>query len=49
MVAADGDAAGRDAAEALAARARAAGWDVAIRAAPEGRDWNDVARERATA
>ena len=49
VVAADGDAAGWDAAEALAARAREAGWDVTIAAAPEGRDWNDVARERATA
>ena len=49
VVAADGDPGGRRAAEALAARARDAGWDVAIRAAPEGRDWNDVARERATA
>ena len=45
VVAADGDAAGRQAAEALAERARAAGWDVALAPAPEGRDWNDVLRE----
>ena len=49
LVAADADEAGRDAARALAARARKAGWDAAIRAAPEGRDWNDVLRERACA
>ena len=42
VVAADGDPAGRRAAEALAARARAAGWDAALAPAPEGRDWNDV-------
>ena len=49
VVAADGDPPGWEAAEALAERARAAGWDATIAAAPEGRDWNDVARERSPA
>jgi hypothetical protein len=41
-IAADGDAAGMDAALALAARLRPR-CDVSIRPAPEGSDWNDVA------
>ena len=46
IVAADGDTAGRAAAHALTMRARRAGWRVAVRAAPEGQDWNDVLLER---
>lgn len=42
MVAGDGDAAGRVAADALATRADAAGWKVSLLPAPDGRDWNDV-------
>ena len=41
-VAADGDAPGREAANALASRANAMGWSVSLLPAPEGRDWNDV-------
>lgn len=41
-IAADGDKAGREAANALAARADALGWAVSILPAPEGADWNDV-------
>ena len=43
MIAADGDDAGRRAADALAARAKATGWDVLIVTAPTGLDWADVA------
>ena len=46
IVAADGDDTGREAAHALTMRARRAGWRVAVRAAPEGQDWNDVLLER---
>lgn len=46
VVAGDGDPAGRRAADALAARAAAAGWEVALATAPEGCDWNDVLVER---
>lgn len=42
IIAADGDKAGREAANALAARADALGWAVSILPAPEGADWNDV-------
>ena len=49
VVAADGDEGGRAAAQALAERARAEGWRATVRAAPEGRDWNDVLREMAGA
>lgn len=38
----DGDTAGRDAANALAARAHALGWQVSLLPAPNGRDWNDI-------
>jgi len=48
-IAPDGDAAGRKAAQALAERADALGWQVSLLPAPEGRDWNDVIRERAAA
>lgn len=41
-IAADGDKAGREAANALAARAAALGWAVSILPAPDGADWNDV-------
>ena len=41
-IASDGDAAGREAANALAARADALGWRVTLLPAPEGLDWNDV-------
>lgn len=41
-IASDGDAAGREAASALAARADALGWRVTLLPAPEGLDWNDV-------
>lgn len=41
-IATDGDKAGRDAGQALADRAYAAGWAVSFLHAPDGRDWNDV-------
>jgi hypothetical protein len=41
-VASDGDAPGHAAAHSLATRADAAGWNVSLLPAPEGRDWNDV-------
>lgn len=41
-IAPDGDSAGRAAANALAERAQALGWQVSLLPAPEGRDWNDV-------
>lgn len=41
-VAADGDAAGEQAAVALAERAVALGWRVSLLTAPDGGDWNDV-------
>lgn len=42
IVAADGDAPGREAAYALALRAIALGWNVSLWPAPDGQDWNDV-------
>lgn len=45
VIAPDGDAPGRGAAEDLARRARDIGWRVSIMDAPDGRDWNDVARD----
>ncbi len=42
IIAADGDAAGLDAAHVLAHRAVALGWSVSLLPAPEGRDWNDI-------
>ncbi len=47
ILAPDGDGAGRLAAKMLAARARRAGWSVTTMDAPDGMDWNDVAREEA--
>jgi hypothetical protein len=44
-IAADGDAPGMAAAQALAERAHASGWTVSIAAPPAGRDWNDILRE----
>jgi hypothetical protein len=41
-IAADGDAPGREAANALAERAHALGWQVSLLPAPDGRDWNDI-------
>lgn len=41
-IAADGDAAGRNAAYGLADRASAAGWAVSLLTAPDGYDWNDI-------
>jgi hypothetical protein len=41
-IASDGDKAGREAANALAERATALGWQVSLLSAPDGRDWNDV-------
>ncbi|WP_066705366.1 DUF7146 domain-containing protein [Celeribacter ethanolicus] len=45
-IAGDGDPAGRAAAEQLARRASDMGWQVSLMTAPEGKDWNDVLRER---
>jgi len=45
ILAPDGDAPGRKAAETLARRAHALGWKVNIMKAPPGRDWNDLATE----
>lgn len=45
-VAADGDQAGRTAAERLALRASDLGWQVSMLNAPEGKDWNDVLLEQ---
>jgi hypothetical protein len=44
-IAADGDAPGMAAAQALAERAHGLGWQVTIARAPDGRDWNDILRE----
>jgi phage/plasmid primase-like uncharacterized protein len=41
-IAADGDSAGRTAAQALATRAHGIGWQVSLLPAPDGRDWNDI-------
>jgi hypothetical protein len=41
-IAPDGDTVGREAANALAARAHALGWQVSLLPAPDGRDWNDI-------
>lgn len=45
IVAPDGDEPGRSAAQALADRARKAGWRVAWRDPGDNRDWNDVLRK----
>ncbi len=41
-IAPDGDAPGREAANALAERATGLGWQVSLLPAPDGRDWNDI-------
>ena len=46
IIATDGDPAGHDAGRKLAARAERAGWEVRLRPAPEGRDWNDILAAR---
>jgi hypothetical protein len=43
VLAPDGDAPGREAANKLADRASAAGWHVRIMRCPDGADWNDLA------
>jgi hypothetical protein len=48
-IASDGDEAGREAASALAERAHALGWQVALLPAPDDRDWNDILTEKAVA
>jgi hypothetical protein len=48
-IAPDGDKAGREAANALAERAHALGWQVALLSAPDGRDWNDILTGKAVA
>jgi hypothetical protein len=48
-IAADGDAPGTAAAQALAERAHGLGWQVTIAAPPAGRDWADVLQEGAAA
>jgi hypothetical protein len=45
-IAPDGDAAGREAAHALAERAHALGWAVSLLPAPNGRDWNDILQKK---
>ena len=45
VLAPDGDAPGRKAANKLADRGSAAGWRVRIMRCPEGSDWNDVESE----
>ena len=42
IIASDGDAAGRDAANNLAQTAHGLGWQVSMLPAPDGQDWNDV-------
>jgi hypothetical protein len=48
-IAADGDAPGMAAAQALAERAHGLGWAVAIATSPAGRDWADVLQGRVAA
>ena len=48
-IAPDGDAPGREAANALAERAHALGWQVSLLPAPDGRDWNDVLTKKGDA
>jgi hypothetical protein len=48
-IAPDGDPAGRDAANALAERAHALGWQVSLLPAPDGCDWNDILTGKAMA
>ena len=48
-IAADGDAAGREAANALAERAHGLGWQVGILDPGDGRDFNDILTGKAVA
>ena len=48
-IAADGDNPGQAAAQSLAERAHALGWQVSLLPAPDGRDWNDVLAGKAVA
>ncbi|MEX0285096.1 MAG: toprim domain-containing protein [Paracoccaceae bacterium] len=47
IVATDGDKAGRAAGNTLASSAHAAGWEVSMLRAPDGKDWNDVLQQEA--
>lgn len=49
IIAADGDAPGIEAANALGDRAYCLGWDVYLMPAPEGQDWNDVLQAKGVA
>ena len=49
IIAMDGDEAGKQSANSLAARADALGWSVSLMQAPEGQDFNDVLLEGADA
>jgi hypothetical protein len=48
-IAPDGDKPGREAANALAERAHALGWQVSLLPAPNGRDWNDILTKKGEA
>ena len=48
-IAPDGDKPGREAANALAERAHALGWQVSLLPAPDGRDWNDILTKKGEA
>lgn len=47
VVGADGDRAGREAAQALCERAARAGWKASMISAPDGKDFNDMLTEQA--
>lgn len=49
IIAADGDAPGIEAANALGERAFSVGWDVYLLPAPDGQDWNDVLQAKGAA
>ncbi|NOD29569.1 DUF7146 domain-containing protein [Ruegeria atlantica] len=49
VIAPDGDAVGREAAQVLATRAYVLGWRVSLLPAPDGYDWNDVLTGKAKA
>lgn len=49
IIAADGDAPGMEAANALGDHAYCLGWDVYLWPAPDGQDWNDVLQAKGTA
>ena len=48
-IAPDGDEPGREAANALAERAHALGWQVSLLPAPHGQDWNDILTKKGEA